>query len=111
MRVKSVLRKLLGPRASAVVIVGWELVEDADGGRPKLVVKVRRRARQRGRCGRCGAVAPWFDNGGGERRWRHFDVGFEPVQDPWTLHYLETRMETWQTRARSSRPRSGIPLS
>ena len=35
----------------------------------------------------------------------------ELVQDPWTLHYLETRMETWQTRARSSRPRSGIPLS
>ena len=76
MRVKSVLRKLLGLRASAVVIVGLELVEDADGGRPKLVVKVRRRARQRGRCGRCGAVAPWFDNGGGERRWRHLDVGF-----------------------------------
>ncbi|MDA8185516.1 MAG: ISL3 family transposase [Actinomycetota bacterium] len=76
MRVKSVLRKLLGLCASAVVVGGWELVEDADGGRPTLVVKVRRRARQRGRCGRCGAVAPWFDQGGGTRRWRHLDVGF-----------------------------------
>jgi len=55
-RVKSVLRKLLGLRASAVVVVGWELVEDADGGRPKLVVKVRRRARQRGRCGLMAAM-------------------------------------------------------
>ncbi len=31
MRVKSVLRKLLGLCASAVVVGGWELVEDADG--------------------------------------------------------------------------------
>jgi len=35
----------------------------------------------------------------------------EPVQHPWRLHHLETRMETWQTRARSSRPRSGIQMS
>ncbi len=35
----------------------------------------------------------------------------EPVQHPWRLHHLETRMETWQTRARSIRPRSGIQMS
>ena len=76
MRDNSVLRKLLGLCVFTVVVVGRDLVEDADGGRSKLVVWVRRRARHRGRCGRCGVVAPWFDNGGGERRWRHVDVGF-----------------------------------
>ena len=75
MRDKSVLRKLLGLCVATVVVVGRELHEAGDGGRSKLVVKVRRRARVRGRCGRCGVVAPWFDNGGGERRWRHIDVG------------------------------------
>ena len=24
-----------------------------------------------GCCGKCGVVSPWFDNGGGERGWRH----------------------------------------
>lgn len=76
MRDNSVLRKLLGLCVLTVVVVGRELVADADGGRSKLVVWVRRRARHRGRCGRCHLVAPWFDNGGGERRWRHIDVGF-----------------------------------
>jgi transposase len=74
-RDKIVLRKLLGLCASVVVVVGQELVEGGDGERSKLVVWVRRRARHRGRCGRCGVAAPWFDNGGGERRWRHIDVG------------------------------------
>jgi transposase len=75
-RDNSVVRKLLGLCVLTVVVVGRELVEDAGGGRPNLVVWVRRRARHRGRCGRCGVLAPWFDNGGGERRWRHIDVGF-----------------------------------
>jgi transposase len=75
-RDNSVVRKLLGLCVLTVVVVGRELVEDAGGGRPNLVVWVRRRARRRGRCGRCGVLAPWFDNGGGERRWRHIDVGF-----------------------------------
>jgi transposase len=75
-RDNSVLRKLLGLCVSTVVVVGRELVDGPDGGRSKLVVRVRRRERHRGRCGRCGEVSPWFDNGGGERRWRHIDVGF-----------------------------------
>ena len=64
MRVTSVLRKLLGLCAS-VVICGFELVE-AEGERAKLVVRLRRKSRTKGRCGRCGVVAPWFDNGGGD---------------------------------------------
>ena len=75
MRDNSVLRSLLGLCVSTVVVVGRELVEAGDERRSKLVVWVRRRARARGRCGRCGVVSPWFDNGGGERRWRHVDMG------------------------------------
>ena len=76
MRTSSVLRSVLGLERS-VVIGPFELVEPvSDGGRPTLVVSVRTRARRRGRCGRCGAVAPFYDQGGGERRWRHVDVGF-----------------------------------
>jgi len=74
-RDKSVLRKLLGLCVFTVVVVGRELVEGNDGERSKLVVWVRRRARHQGRCGRCGVAAPWFDNGGGGRRWRHIDMG------------------------------------
>ena len=75
MRDNSVLRKLLGLCVSTVVVVGRELRDGGDGGRSNLVVWVRRRVGVRGRCGRCGGVAPWFDNGGGERRWRHIDMG------------------------------------
>jgi len=39
-------------------------------------VWLRIKARRRGRCGRCGELAPFYDRGGGERRWRHVDVGF-----------------------------------
>ena len=76
MRVKSVLIVLLG-LGHAVVLSGWELVATGEQrSRPTLVVWVRSTARRKGRCGRCGVVAPWFDHGGGERRWRHIDVGF-----------------------------------
>jgi transposase len=74
-RVKSVLIALLG-LGTAVVLTGWELLEGSDTGRPKLVVSLRRRCGTRGRCGRCNVRAPWFDNGGGTRSWRHVDVGF-----------------------------------
>ena len=60
-RTSSVLRSVLGLERS-VVIGPFELVEPvSDGGRPTLVVSVRTRARRRGRCGRCGAVAPFYD--------------------------------------------------
>ncbi len=71
MRVTSVLRKLLG-LGREVVITGWELQE---GTRSRLEVRVRVKVR-RGRCGRCQTKAPWYDQGGGQRRWRHVDVGF-----------------------------------
>ena len=87
MRENSVLRKLLGLCVLTVVVVERELHEGEDGGRSKLEVWVRRRARHRGRCGRCGGVVPRFDNGGDERRWRHIDIGMatgELVADaPW----------------------------
>lgn len=72
MRVRSVLMTVLG-LCREVVILGWEL---HDGSRPRLEVRVRTKLRRQGRCGRCQTKAPWYDQGGGERRWRHVDVGF-----------------------------------
>ena len=42
MRVKSVLIALLG-LGTAVVLARWQLVDGVDSGRPKLVVRLRRR--------------------------------------------------------------------
>ena len=72
MRVTKLLRGLLG-LGHLVVISGWEL---HPGDRAKLTVSVRVRQRWRGRCGRCGEPASWYDRGDGQRRWRHVDVGF-----------------------------------
>jgi transposase len=74
-RDKRVLRKLLG-LCSAVVICRHEMSTGDGRSRAKLEIFVRTRVGVKGRCGKCGALAPWFDNGGGERRWRHIDVGF-----------------------------------
>lgn len=112
MRDKSVLRRLLGLCVSTVVVLGRELVEVHEGGRDRLDVRVRTKASARGRCGKCGVVSPWFDNGGGERRWRHVDVcfatcelvaeaprvscpehGVTVAQVPWARH------DSWFTRA------------
>ena len=41
---------------------------------PVLVVRVRR-GRGELRCSRCGRKCPKYDDGGGERRWRHQDFG------------------------------------
>jgi transposase len=71
-RVKKVLMAMLG-LCRETVVRGWEL---RDGDRPRVEVWLRTKARRRGRCGRCGALASFFDQGGGERRWRHVDVGF-----------------------------------
>src|SRR3954453_2507663 len=51
-----------------------------DGDRPLVEVWMRVKARRRGRCGRCGELASFYDQGGGERRWRHVDVGFAPCK-------------------------------
>lgn len=77
MRVSTLLKRLLG-LCRGTVVQDWRL--DDDGERPSLVVGVRAKVRRRGRCGRCGELASWYDQGGrpgGERRrWRHVDVGF-----------------------------------
>jgi len=111
-RDKSVLRRLLGLCVSTVVVVGRELVVGREGGRDRLDVWVRTKVSARGCCGKCGAVAPWYDNGGGERRWRHVDVCFatcELVADAPRVHCPEhgvtvaqvpwARHDSWFTRA------------
>ncbi|MGH9171411.1 MAG: transposase family protein [Acidimicrobiales bacterium] len=75
MRVTKLLRQLVG-LCSSMVIEGWELRHQADGGRPCLVLKVRQRTQMKGRCGVCAEPSPWFDRGGRERSWRHLDIGF-----------------------------------
>ena len=72
MRVKNVLMAVLG-LCRETVIGSWEL---HDGQRPRLEVRIRAKVRRRGRCGRCGELASFYDQGGGVRRWRHIDVGF-----------------------------------
>lgn len=74
MQVKKVLVAVLG-LCRETVIMGWALVE-SDGLRPRVEVQVRAKVRRRGRCGRCGVEASFYDQGGGVRRWRHVDVGF-----------------------------------
>jgi transposase len=75
-RVSKVLKAVLG-FTREVVIVSAEVI---CGDRPRLRVRVRAKQRRRGRCGRCGELASWLDNGGGERSWRHLDAGFATVE-------------------------------
>ena len=72
MRVKKVLKSVAG-LSREVVVDGYEMV---DAGRGCLTIQVRVRRRRRGACGRCGELASFYDQGGGERRWRHIDVGY-----------------------------------
>lgn len=78
MRVITVLKRVLG-LCHRVVVTGYELIETGDG-RPHLVVNVRVLARLRGRCGQCALPCSWYDQGGGERRWRHVDAAFATVE-------------------------------
>lgn len=77
MRVNKVLRAVLG-FTREIVIMSIEVVSGR--GRPLLQVHVRSKQRRRGRCGRCGDLAAWFDQGDGERSWRHVDAGFATVE-------------------------------
>jgi transposase len=74
-RVPKLLRSLLA-LGRAVVIIDWELVPETKETRADLVVWVRPKRRKRGACGRCGARSAWEDQGGGQRSWRHVDVGY-----------------------------------
>ena len=76
MRVSKVLRAVLGFGREVVILS----VEVGAGERPSLRVHVRAKVRRRGRCGRCGASASWFDNGDGPRSWRHLDAGYATVE-------------------------------
>lgn len=67
------MKRLLG--VEQVVIEGWDLMEKED----KLVVQVRVPARGRRRCSQCGRRSPFYDQGGGRRRWRGLDLGTVPV--------------------------------
>ncbi len=71
MQFKEVLVAVLG----LCCVTGWALVERG-GQRPLVEVSVRAKVRPRGRCGRCGVEASFYDQGGGQRRWRHVDVGY-----------------------------------
>ncbi|MHB8491202.1 MAG: ISL3 family transposase [Solirubrobacteraceae bacterium] len=74
MRGRRVWKKLLG--------LGRAVVEDAFIESETLVVKVRPKARERGRCPHCRRRCPRYDQGEGTRRWRALDFGT-------TLVYLE----------------------
>jgi transposase len=74
-RVPKLLRSLLA-LGRAVVIIDWELVVETPHTRADLVVWIRAKAARRGTCGRCGARSAWEDQGGGERSWRHVDLGY-----------------------------------
>ena len=69
MRKDSVWGRLLGVQEA--VIEGAELNE----GTGEMVVSVRVRSKQRGRCGQCGRRSPKYDAGAGRRRWRAMDLG------------------------------------
>jgi transposase len=67
---------MLGCDNAVVEGVGWQEEDDGQGG-PRLcvIVHVRPRARQAGRCGICGNKRPGYDQGSGRRRWRALDMG------------------------------------
>jgi transposase len=68
---------MLGCDNAVVEGVDWQEAAAGDGSGPQLavVVHVRPRKRQAGRCGVCGRKRPGYDRGEGRRRWRALDVG------------------------------------
>lgn len=69
MRNARVWQRVLGVERAVVEAVGVDEESDA------VVVSVRPRKGAARRCGRCGRRAPWYDRGGGRRRWRALDLG------------------------------------
>jgi transposase len=64
-----VWHRALGLAQTVIEAVTFD--EDADA----VVAAVRPRKGARGRCGRCGQRASWYDRGEGRRRWRGLDLG------------------------------------
>jgi transposase len=77
-RASKVLKAICG-FGREVVFINVEALDTARGDRGEIEVFVRVKQRRRGRCGRCGELASWLDNGGGLRRWRHLDAGMVKV--------------------------------
>lgn len=71
MRDARLWQRLVGVDRRRVVIEGVTFDEAAGA----VVVQVRPRRPKKRRCGRCGARAPLYDQGGGRRRWRGLDLG------------------------------------
>jgi transposase len=72
MRIPKVLLRGLGVEGAMVEdVVG----EEAADGRACLVISVRPKAKEAGRCPDCGRRCPGYDAGGGRRRWRALDCG------------------------------------
>jgi transposase len=65
----SLWRRVLGLVHAVIESVVVDEAADA------VVVRVRCRSKQSGRCGRCGRRGPWYDRGEGRRRWRALDAG------------------------------------
>jgi transposase len=73
-RESTLWRRLLGVEKTTIV----EQVE-YDAGEEIVIARVRRSAKLKPRCGKCGARAPRYDLGEGRRRWRALDLGTIPV--------------------------------
>ena len=73
MRQTRVWARLLGVQGTIVEDVSVE--EDEEGEMAALVVAVRLRRGDVGRCGKCRRRSPGYDRGEGRRRWRHLDLG------------------------------------
>ena len=73
MRGIRVWARLLGVQGTIVEDVSVE--EDEEGEMAALVVAVRLRRGDVGRCGKCRRRSPGYDRGEGRRRWRHLDLG------------------------------------
>jgi transposase len=68
---------MLGCDNAVIERADWHEAGAGDGAGPQLsvIVHVRPRARQAGRCGVCGKKRPGYDQGSGRRRWRALDLG------------------------------------
>jgi transposase len=68
-RTASLWRALLGVEKTVVEEIEFDEDEEL------VVAHVRPVRASKGRCGRCGDRAPWYDRGEGRRRWRALDLG------------------------------------
>jgi transposase len=68
-RTASLWRALLGVEKTVIEEV------DFDEELAVVVVHVRPQRASKGRCGRCGQRAAWYDRGEGRRQWRGLDLG------------------------------------